>query len=74
MIEEVMKKLDLSMTSGPEVVPSILLNKCSEFLSLPLFLLWIKSLNSGIFPKQCKDSFINLKSGITKITQQVGDQ
>ena len=29
MIEEVMKKLDLSMTSGPEGVPSILLNKCS---------------------------------------------
>ena len=75
-IEKVLKKLDLTMTSGPEGVPSIVLNKCSESLSLPLFLLWTKSLNSGIFPKQLKDSFINpgLKSEDNIITQRVGDR
>ena len=68
MIEEVMKKLDLSMTSGPEGVPSILLNKCSESLSFPLFLLWHKSLQCGHFPVRLKDAFINpgLKSGGNK--------
>ena len=44
---EIMGKMPLTATAGPEGIPSILLNKCKNTLSLPITILWPTSLKNG---------------------------
>lgn len=53
-----LEKLDVSKGSGPDNVPSIFLKSCAFSLSRPLWLLFNKSLNHGIFPVAWKLSYV----------------
>lgn len=53
-----LEKLKAVSSCGPHHVPPVLLKKCSSSLSYPLFLLFKKSLVSGIVPDVWKSSYI----------------
>lgn len=57
-IEKYLKALDINKGCGPDGVPAILLNNCYLTLSLPLNILFKKSLSSGIFPLLWKQTHI----------------
>ncbi|XP_055615435.1 uncharacterized protein LOC129761723 [Toxorhynchites rutilus septentrionalis] len=54
----VCSKLKASSNCGPDGIPSIILKRCSASLSLPLSTLFNNSIQSGIFPKAWKQSFV----------------
>ena len=62
---------DLSITSapGPDRFPAILLKKCKNALSEPLYLIWRRSLNTGEIPLLLKTSSITpiFKDGDRKL-------
>ena len=67
-VEDIINAIDeLSNNSGsgPDGVPAILLKRCKNELSLPLFLLWRNSLDNGLAPHQLKTAHITpiFKSG-----------
>lgn len=43
---------------GPGGTPYLILNKCRYAFTLPLYTLFSLSLSSGIFPDNCKSSFV----------------
>ena len=51
-------KCDEKYSYGPDGIPSVVLKKCVNGISLPLSILFNKSLSSGSFPKLWKKSFI----------------
>ena len=69
-INEIMGKMPLTGTAGPDGIPSILLNKCKDTLSLPITILWRLSFENGRDPKRLKESFVfpQLKDGAIKTT------
>lgn len=58
--------LKINSASGPDSLPSILLNKCRYALAKPIHHLFSLSLNSGIFPEVWKVSYVTpiWKSGL----------
>lgn len=59
------KKLDPNKGAGPDAIPARFVKTCGQELSIPLEILFNKSLKSGRFPDYWKSSFIIpiLKSG-----------
>lgn len=57
---EVFESLSLSSNSspGPDLIPNIFLRKCKFYISSPLYYLFNLSLSFGIFPDNCKTTFI----------------
>ena len=60
-----LKQLDITKGSGPDGVPPLFLRNCSESIASPLYFIFNKSLETGVFPKIFKPSFITpiYKSG-----------
>ena len=57
-ISESIRKMSSNAGPGPDGIPSVLLKKCVGSLSLPLSLLWRKSLSTGKIPDQFKVGLI----------------
>ena len=57
-IKDAMNEIPLTASAGPDRFPAILLKKCSDLLSEPLFLLWQKSLSNGKVPSVLKTANI----------------
>ncbi|KAL1446530.1 hypothetical protein WDU94_005624 [Cyamophila willieti] len=53
-----LSSLPSKFSSGPDKVPPYILKVCSSVLSLPLSIIFNKSLSSGVFPSAWKVSFI----------------
>lgn len=58
VVEDACKKLNYSVNPGPDGIPSAILKKCSKSLSLPLSQLFNRTIQSGVFPKSWKYSFV----------------
>ena len=57
-IEEAIKELSPNSAAGPDNFPAKLLKECSGSLSVPIFLIWRKSLDQGSIPPSCKKANI----------------
>ena len=53
-LESAMKDVALNSAAGPDGFPALLLKKCSHTLVHPFFLIWRKSLDTGVFPENRK--------------------
>ena len=60
-----LRSIDCNKGAGPDMLPPMLLAKCTDVLVTPILSLFNKSLTTGIFPEACKRSFITpiFKSG-----------
>ena len=58
-IEKSISEISMYAAAGPDGIPAILLKKCANPLSLPLFLLWRRSLDSGEIPLTLKQGIIS---------------
>jgi len=58
MVREYLERLPVMYSYGPDYVPNAILKFCSDSLAEPLTRLFLMSLNSGIFPREWKRSFI----------------
>lgn len=59
--EDIVKKiqsLDSHKGPGPDGIPSLFVKECCDELSEPLFIVFNKSLNSGIFPNVWKNAYV----------------
>ncbi|CAK1584851.1 unnamed protein product [Parnassius mnemosyne] len=57
-IKEVLHKLNINKGAGPDLIPPIFVCKTANEISLPLMLIYNKSLQAGVFPSVWKDSNI----------------
>ncbi|KAI5717970.1 hypothetical protein M8J77_014330 [Diaphorina citri] len=53
-----LSSLPLKFSSGPDNIPPFILRKCASILSVPLSLIFNRSLSSGIFPTCWKSSYV----------------
>lgn len=58
-IEKLLKSLDLSKAAGPDDLPAILITKCATELSIPLAILFHRSIKEGVVPRKWKSAFIS---------------
>ncbi|XP_076047312.1 uncharacterized protein LOC143028835 [Oratosquilla oratoria] len=57
-IEQAIASINTFSAAGPDMVPAILLKKCSHTLSTPLYILWRTSLDAGQVPRVLKQSLV----------------
>ena len=57
-IKKAMKEIPTTAAAGPDRVPAILLKKCFDPLSEPLFIMWRVSMNQGKIPQILKTANI----------------
>ena len=57
-VEEVLDKITISKAAGPDGLDAILFKRCAEQLKYPLYLIFRKSLDTGIVPKLWRESEI----------------
>ncbi|CAF4889082.1 unnamed protein product [Pieris macdunnoughi] len=57
-IERKIDSLDINKGAGPDLLPPIFIKSCGKELSIPLCVLFNKSLTSGVFPKRWKTAHI----------------
>jgi hypothetical protein len=55
----VLSKLDISKSEGPDMIPPILLVNCADELSIPLNILFKRSITEGYLPSIWKKAFIS---------------
>lgn len=53
-----LKSLDAAKGAGPDTIPPIFLRSCADSISLPLYIIFNRSLTSGYFPRKWKSSFV----------------
>ena len=53
-IEEAIKEITSNAAAGPDQFPAMLLKKCATELSVPLHMMFRRSLDSGVIPQQLK--------------------
>ena len=58
-IEQAIAGISMYAAAGPDDIPAILLKKCTKTLSLPLMLLWRRSLDMGEIPAILKHGIIS---------------
>ena len=58
-VEEVLKKVSANKATGPDGLDAILFKRCAEHLKFPLFLIFRKSLDTGIVPELWRQSEIS---------------
>ena len=53
--------LEVSATAAPghDYFPALLLNKCADMLSIPIYSIWRKSLDLGKIPSLTKDALVS---------------
>jgi hypothetical protein len=60
-IEDVIKAIDqlkIDSAPGPDAIPAVFLKKCKTELSLPIFMIWRKSLDLGTIPDMLKSATV----------------
>ena len=57
-IERAIDEIKVNSAPGPDRFPAVLLKKCKNALSIPLFLMWRKSLDEGQIPQLLRNSTI----------------
>lgn len=57
-LKEKFKELDISKGAGPDMIPPIFVRNCADELALPLFIIFNKSLQEGIFPDKWKTAHV----------------
>ena len=57
-IKKSIKELKSSSAPGPDGIPVVLLKNCVEELAAPIQILWTKSLETGVIPKNLKTGLI----------------
>ncbi|XP_076039464.1 uncharacterized protein LOC143024537 [Oratosquilla oratoria] len=57
-IEQAIASINAYSAAGPDMVPAILLKKCSHTLFTPLYILWRTSLDAGQVPRVLKHSLV----------------
>lgn len=64
-IRNALSKLDNNKGAGPDGIPSVFVKSCQLSLCLPLYIIYNKSLNEGVFPLVWKQVIVTpiLKSG-----------
>lgn len=58
-IKSVLSKLDISKSAGPDSIPPILLIRCADKLSIPLLILFSRSISEGYVPLLWKKAYIS---------------
>ncbi|CAG9134857.1 unnamed protein product [Plutella xylostella] len=58
-IERLLKSLDLSKAAGPDDLPASFITNCATELSLPIAIIFRRSLNEGVVPRKWKSAFIS---------------
>lgn len=58
-VQRLLQNLDLSKSAGPDMIPAIFLVSCAEELSVPVSILFRRSLNEGAVPDLWKLAFIS---------------
>lgn len=57
-VYNLIKSLDLNKSAGPDSIPAIFIVKCAKSLTLPLSLIYRRSLMEGIVPSIWKKAFV----------------
>ena len=57
-VEEAIDEISMNSSPGPDNFPSILLKKCKQALSKPIYNLWRKSFDLGVIPKLLKEGIV----------------
>ena len=57
-IEEAITELSANSAAGPDKLPALLLKQCKKELSIPLYMIWKKSLSTGEIPDLLKTANI----------------
>lgn len=57
-IEQEIDNLDINKSAGPDEIPAIFIKSCKQYLTLPLFIIYNKSLSCGYFPSDWKRALI----------------
>ena len=52
--------MDVSKSSGPDGWPPVILKETADSISLPLYLIFVKSLNHGLVPSNWKKGSVCL--------------
>lgn len=58
-IERFLKSLDLSKSAGPDELPAVFLSNCASELTVPIAILFSRSLTEGVVPLRWKLAFIS---------------
>ncbi|CAG9103056.1 unnamed protein product [Plutella xylostella] len=58
-IERFLKSLDLSKSAGPDEMPAVFLSNCASELTVPIAILFSRSLTEGVVPLRWKLAFIS---------------
>lgn len=53
-----LNKLDLNKSAGPDLIPAVFLRSCAKELSIPISILFERSLREGVMPSRWKSAFI----------------
>ena len=72
-IEQAMGQLRDNSANGPDNVPAVLLRSCKSALSLPLYILWEKSLLSGDIPSELKERLATPLRGVIAVNQKINN-
>ncbi|CAG9131177.1 unnamed protein product, partial [Plutella xylostella] len=59
MVCKLLESLDLNKSAGPDKLPAVFLASCSKSLSVPLSILFKRSLAEGVVPSIWKSAFIS---------------
>ena len=59
IVGKVLQSLDPSKATGPDGIGNRVLKECAESLSVPLSIIFNKSLDLGLFPDQWKDAIVS---------------
>ena len=57
-VEEAIATIPTNSAAGPDEFPAILLKKCKEELSHPIYIIWKRSLDSGVIPDILKNGIV----------------
>ena len=58
-VKKVMLEVSATAAPSPDYFPALLLNKCADTLSTPIYIIWRKSLDLGKIPSLTKDALVS---------------
>ena len=58
-VKKAMLEVSATAAPGPDYFPALLLNKCADTLSTPIYIIWRKSLDLGKIPSLTKDALVS---------------
>ena len=58
-VKKAMLEVSATAAPGPDYFPALLLNKCADTLSMPIYIIWRKSLDLGKIPSLTEDALVS---------------